>query len=198
MSEAELQKLPGYWVDAEKSRTEARRLLKEAGVPEGFKFVLNNRDTDQPYKFIATYVIDQWKQIGLDVEQKVFPTAAFYEMLNQNPPTFDTTIDFNCQSVVNPTADIQQFVSADKSDSNHGHYTDRKLDELFDAQMREPNLAKQKKLFNEFERYLNDQALQLTTLWWNRVTLQSSKVQGWYITPSHYLNQQLETVWLKQ
>ncbi len=198
MSENELEKLPGYWRDAKKSKEEARRLLKEAGVPEGFKFKLNNRNTDQPYKYVATYVIDQWRQVGLDVEQVVFPTTPFYEMLNVDPPQFDTTVDFNCQSVVNPTSDIQQFISKDRSDSNHGHYTDRKLDQLFDAQMREPDLAKQKKIFGEFERYLNDQGLQLTTLWWNRITVQSSAVQGWYITPSHYLNQQLETVWLKK
>jgi peptide/nickel transport system substrate-binding protein len=198
MSDDELAQLPGYWRDAAKSKDEARRLLKEAGVPDGFKFKLNNRNTDQPYKFVATYVIDQWRQVGLNVEQVVMPTAPFYEMLAQDPPQFDTTMDFNCQSVVNPTADIQQFISKDRTDSNHGHYIDRKLDELFDAQMREPDLVKQKKIFTQFETYLNDQALQLTTLWWNRITLQSSKVQGWYITPSHYLNQQLETVWLKQ
>ncbi|MEW6689544.1 MAG: ABC transporter substrate-binding protein, partial [Pseudomonadota bacterium] len=34
----ELNKLAGYWTDAEKSRAEARKLLKEAGVPEGFSF----------------------------------------------------------------------------------------------------------------------------------------------------------------
>ncbi len=197
MTNAELEQLPGYWRDAKKSKDEARRLLKEAGVPEGFKFKLNNRSTDQPYKFIATYVIDQWRQVGLNVEQVVFPTSAFYAMLDVDPPEFDTTMDFNCQSVVNPTADIQQFISKDRTDANHGHYTDRKLDQLFDAQMREPDFAKQKKLFNEFERYLNDQALYMTTLWWHRITIQSSKVQGWTITPSHYLNQQLETVWLK-
>ena len=197
MTNAELEQLPGYWRDAKKSKDEARRLLKEAGVPEGFSFKLNNRSTDQPYKFIATYVIDQWRQVGLNVEQVVFPTSAFYAMLDKDPPDFDTTMDFNCQSVVNPTADIQQFISKDRTDANHGHYTDRKLDQMFDAQMQEPSFAKQKKIFNEFERYLNDQALYLTTLWWHRITLQSSKVQGWNITPSHYLNQQLETVWLK-
>jgi peptide/nickel transport system substrate-binding protein len=198
MTDDQLAQLPGYWRDAAKSKEEARRLLKEAGVPDGFKFKLNNRNTDQPYKFIATYLIDQWRQVGLSVEQNVMPTAPFFEMLNQDPPQFDVTLDFNCQSIVNPTADIQRFISKDRTDGNHGHYIDRHLDQLYDAQLREPDFTKQKKIFTEFETYLNDQGLFLTTLWWNRITLQSSKVQGWYITPSHYLNQQLETVWLKQ
>jgi peptide/nickel transport system substrate-binding protein len=125
------------------------------------------------------------------------PTSPFYEMLEQDPPQYDVTMDFNCQAIVNPTLDLQRFISKDRTDGNHGHYIDRKLDQLFDAQLHEPDFAKQKAIVDEFQRYLNDQGLFLTTMWWNRITLQSSQVQGWYITPSHYLNQQLETVWLK-
>ncbi len=198
MTDDELALLPGYWRDLKKSREEAKRLLKEVGVPDGFKFKLNNRSTDQPYKYVGTWLIDQWRQIGLDVEQVVFQTAPLFNMLNQDPPQFDTTIDFNCGSMINPTLDIQRFISKDRTDGNHGHYIDRKLDQLYDAQLREPDFAKQRLIVNEFERYLNDQALFLTTLWQHRITLQSSQVQGWYISPAHYLNQQLETVWLKQ
>src|SRR5437667_3578546 len=37
MSDVELQRLPGYGKDMEKNRAEARRLLAEAGYPNGFK-----------------------------------------------------------------------------------------------------------------------------------------------------------------
>src|SRR5688572_484450 len=40
---AELEKLAGYGRDINASRAEARRLLREAGVPEGFTFTLKNR-----------------------------------------------------------------------------------------------------------------------------------------------------------
>ena len=60
----ELQKIAGYWPDIEKSRAEARRLLKEAGA-EGLTFELLNRNVDQPYKYIATWVIDEWSKIGV-------------------------------------------------------------------------------------------------------------------------------------
>ena len=49
----ELQQLAGYWPDIEKSRAEARRLLKEAGA-EGLSFELLNRDVDQPYKYYGS------------------------------------------------------------------------------------------------------------------------------------------------
>ena len=41
---AELMKLAGYWRDILESRSEGRRLLAEAGVPDGFSFVLKNRN----------------------------------------------------------------------------------------------------------------------------------------------------------
>jgi peptide/nickel transport system substrate-binding protein len=59
----ELQDIAGFWPDIEKSRAEARRLLQEAGA-EGLSFELVNRNVDQPYKYNATWVIDQWSKIG--------------------------------------------------------------------------------------------------------------------------------------
>jgi len=38
----------------------------------------------------------------------------------------------------------------------------------------------------------------LLTLQWHRIIPHSSKIRGWKITPSHYLNQQLDTVWLSE
>ena len=70
----ELEQLAGYWPDIEKSRAEARRLLKEAGA-EGLTFELLNRNVDQPYKFNGTWVIDEWSKIGVQVTQRVLPTG---------------------------------------------------------------------------------------------------------------------------
>ena len=36
------------------------------------------------------------------------------------------------------------------------------------------------------------------TFQWNRIVPHLSKVRGWTITPSHYLNNQLDTVWLAE
>ena len=107
---AELEKLAGYWPDINKSRAEAKRLLKEAGVPD-LKFTLSNRGVDQPYTIVGTWLIDQWRQVGVTVEQKMEPTGPFYASLNAG--NFDVTMDFNCQSVVNPLLDIGKFLSTD-------------------------------------------------------------------------------------
>ena len=51
----------------------------------------------------------------------------------------------------------------------------------------------------EFEKYvLDDQAHAVFLLWWYQIVPHRSYVKGWKIGPSHYLNQDLETVWLDQ
>ena len=78
MSPAELEKFPGFWRDAEKNRAEAKRLLAEAGYPNGFKVVLKNRNVKLPYQDFAVYVIQEWRKIGIEAEHRPLETAAWY------------------------------------------------------------------------------------------------------------------------
>jgi peptide/nickel transport system substrate-binding protein len=193
-TKAELEQLPGYWPDINKSRAEAKRLLQEAGVPE-LKFVLWNRAVDQPYTIVGTWLIDQWRQIGVTVEQKMEPTGPFYARLRS--ADFDVTVDFNCQSVINPLLDIGKFLSEDVGNESYGAYVDRDLDKIFDTMNRTSDEAEQRKLMRQFEkRVLDEQAHSFVTLWWNRIIPHRSYVKGWKISPSHYLNQDLANVWL--
>ena len=196
-SKAELQQMAGYWPDIEKSRAEARRLLKEAGVPEGFKFRLHNRAVEQPYKIVGIWLIDQWRQIGLDVEHWVEPTAPFYKTLRGKGKEFDVSLDFNCQAVVNPIVDITKFLSNDLAGNQYGRYQDRTLDGIYEKIVRETDTAKLKQLMREYEkRVLDTEAHQIVTLWWHRTVPYNKKLMGWKISPSHYLNQSLANVWL--
>jgi peptide/nickel transport system substrate-binding protein len=193
-TDAELEKIPGYWRDINKSREEAKRLLKEAGVSD-LKFTLANRAVDQPYTIVGTWLIDQWRQIGVTVEQKMEPTGPFYARLRSHE--FDVTMDFNCQSVVNPLLDVGKFLSQDTGNESYGGYIDRGVDKMFEAMNAEADPAKQRKIMRDFEkRVLDDEAHSLITLWWNRIIPHRSYVKGWKISPSHYINQDLANVWL--
>jgi peptide/nickel transport system substrate-binding protein len=197
-SREELQKLAGYSADIKKSRAEARRLLKEAGVPEGFKFRLHNRGVEQPYKILGIWLIDQWRQIGLDVEHWVEPTAPFYATLRGKGQEYDVSLDFNCQAVVNPIVDITKFLSNDRSGSQYGRYQDKALDAIYDKIVVETDTAKLKGLLREFEkRVLDTEAHEIVTLWWHRTVPYNAALKGWKVSPSHYLNQSLANVWLE-
>jgi peptide/nickel transport system substrate-binding protein len=193
----ELQQIAGYWPDLQKSRAEARRLLREAGVPEGFKFKLHNRAVDQPYKIVGTWLVDQWRQIGLEVEQVVQPTGPWYKARRSGD--FQVITDPNCQSVVNPLLDISPYISVDRSPQNYGHYTDRVLDEWYDRMNRTLDFDEQRQLMMKFvKRVADEEAHTGMLLWWYRIIPHRSVVKGWKISPSHYLNQDLANVWLDQ
>ena len=192
----ELQQLAGYWPDLQKSRAEARRLLKEAGVDLNKTYYFNNRAVDQPYKIVGTWLIDQWKQVGLKFEQHVFPTGPFYAMLRKKKD-YDVSLDFNCQSVVNPLVDVSKFISDDRSGNNYGNYIDRDVDAAFDKMNRTADPAEQRKYMREMEKLtLDTHANAFITLWWYRIIPHRSYVKGWKVSPSHYLNQALDNVWL--
>src|SRR3989475_3873799 len=89
---AELEKLGGYWRDINKSRAEARRLLKEAGVADGFAFTFKNRGIPMPYEPVGIWLIDQWRQIGLNVKQEVIEAAQYYAELRGG--NFEVAMDF--------------------------------------------------------------------------------------------------------
>ncbi|PYN39581.1 MAG: ABC transporter substrate-binding protein [Candidatus Rokuibacteriota bacterium] len=189
----ELEKLAGYGRDINRSRTEAKRLLKEAGVPEGFAFTFKNRGIPHPYEPLGIWLIDQWRQIGLNVKQEIIEASAYHPMLKRGD--FEVAMDFQCGFIVEPDLDLPRFLST--SDANYGKHKDTVIDELYEKQGRATDAEERKRYLRAFEkRLLDEEAHILYTLQWHRIIPHSSKVRGWTITPSHYLNNQLDTVWL--
>jgi peptide/nickel transport system substrate-binding protein len=193
-TKAELEQLAGYWPDIEKSRAEARRLLKEAGA-EGLSFELLNRNVDQPYKFNGTWVIDEWSKIGLHVTQRVVPTGPYGEALRKGD--FAATVDGDCQNIVNPLLDGTKYLPHSVSPANYGNYEDPAEIELYDRMLREPDFTRQRELMRQFERrVLDTEAHEIFLLWRYRIVPYRRYVKGWKVSPSHYVNQDLATIWL--
>jgi len=191
---AELEKLAGYGHDINANRAEARRLLREAGLPDGFSFTFKNRGIPHPYEPLGIWLIDQWRQIGLNVKQEVIEASAYHPMLKRGD--FEVAMDFQCGFIVEPDLDLPRFVS--NSDANYGKHKDKVIDELFQKQSRALDLEERRKYLRAFEkRLLDEEAHVIYTLQWHRIVVHSAKVKGWTITPSHYLNNQLDTVWLR-
>ena len=188
----ELQHLAGFSPDIDQSRAEAKRLLKEAGA-EGLSFELLNRNVDQPYKYNGTWVIDEWSKIGLHATQRVVPTGPWFDAMRQG--NFDVVLAGNCQSVVNPLLDVQRYLP--NYAANYGQFEDEQGLALYDRMLHETDFTKQRAVMRDFEkRVLDDQAHEIFLLWWYRMVPYRSYVKGWKISPSHYLNQDLATVWL--
>jgi len=191
-TDQELHEMAGFWTDINKSREEAKRLLKEAGV-ENLSFELLNRDVDQPYKYIGIWLVDQWSKIGVKVTQRVVPTGPWFAAMRSGD--FSVVHYPICHSVVNPVLDVQPYLPG--SQENMGGAPDPKSTELYEKLLHETDPKAQHAEMVAFEKYIMDTAAHATeVIWWNRIIPYRSYVKGWKIGPSHYINQDLANIWL--
>jgi peptide/nickel transport system substrate-binding protein len=199
MTESELTQVPGFSKDIKASQKEARRLLREAGVPEGFKFKLLNRPVLDIFGPAGIWVIDQWRQIGLNVEQEVKELGAYYDTVRKTGD-FEVAIVAQDDFVDEPTNQLFRFISYDKSAvASGGFYIDRVLDGLYFNQDQVTDPIERRKLIRQFEmRVLGEMAYQFPILWLHRIVPYSAKVRGWTALPSNQMNVGLDNVWLSE
>jgi peptide/nickel transport system substrate-binding protein len=192
----ELEQIAGFWPDIDKSRAEARHLLKEAGA-EGLSFELLNRNVDQPFKYVATWLIDEWSKIGLQVKQRVLPTGPWFEAMRNGD--FDVVLEAPGHGLVNPLLDVQKALPASVDSENYGNYDDPQEIELYEKLLRETDPAQQRALMRRFEKHvLDDETHMIWVLWWHRIVPYRSYVKGFKISPTHFINQDLATIWLNK
>jgi peptide/nickel transport system substrate-binding protein len=195
-SEKELTSYPGFAKDINASRAQARKLLQEAGQAN-LTFTLTNRNVAMPYTPVGVFLIDQWRQIGINVKHEQLETKLYLAAQQRDNPTFDAALDFNCDFMDEPNLQLLKYLSHDRSTINYAQQTDRTLDGLFDKQSGELDKKKRYALLREFERRALEEAYTIPTIWWHRIIVTHRNLKGWHITPSHYVGQDLTDVWLE-
>lgn len=195
LPEAEVRKFPGYGSDIEKSRAEARQLLKEAGA-ENLTIKLHNRNLAEPYTPVGVFVIDQWRRIGVKVEHTQVETAPFFGNLVEGK--FDVALLPPSTPGDDATSQYLYYTTNAKSPLSYARHNDTKLDELWDRQAREPDPDKRRPIIHEMERLMLQQNYYLSINWWQRIIVHHKKIKGWYFSPSHFQGQNLVDVWLDE
>jgi peptide/nickel transport system substrate-binding protein len=193
MGEPELEKFPGFWRDEEKSRAEARRLLADAGYPNGFKVVLTNRNVKLPYQDFAVFVLQEWRKIGVEAENRPLETASWFSN-GRDTGNFQTIIAPGVEFMDDPDQFLRRYVTGDPQ--NWGRFSDPRIDDLFARQTRALDHGERLKLVHEIEKLVLDNAYYLPGLWWTRRVVHASKVRNYVAPPNHYSNQKLQDVWL--
>jgi len=195
MPEAELQKLPGFWKDSEKSRVEARRLLAEAGYPNGLKVVLKNRNVKLPYQDFAVFLIQEWRKIGVEAENRPLETAAWFSD-GQDTGNFELIIAPTVEFMDDPDQFLGRYVTG--STQNWGRFSDPRVDDLFSRQARSLDPAERKKVIIDLQKIVLENAYYMPGLWWTRNVVHWAKLKNYVAPPSHYTNQKLQDVWLAE
>ncbi|HEV2186041.1 MAG TPA: hypothetical protein VGR70_02470, partial [Stellaceae bacterium] len=143
----------------------------------------------------GTWAIDQWSQIGVHVTQKVVPTGPWFAAFRSGD--FTVGLAGNCNAIVNPPIDVSTYLPASVNSRNYGYYEDPELLDIYTKMLHETDLEKQRSLVFDYVKRLEDEKAHIAfLLWWNRIVPLRSYVHGWKIGPSHYMNQDLSTIWL--
>jgi peptide/nickel transport system substrate-binding protein len=195
MARAELEQLPGFWPDPEKSRAEAKRLLAEAGYPNGLKLVLKNRNVKLPYQDFAVFLIQEWRKIGVEVENRPLETAAWFND-GQNTGNFELIVAPTVEFMDDPDQFLGRYATG--STQNWGRFSDPRIDDLFSRQARSLDPVERKKLVNEIEKIVLQNGYYMPGLWWRRNLVHWTKVKNYIAPPNHYTNQKLQDVWLSE
>jgi peptide/nickel transport system substrate-binding protein len=195
-TEEELATYPGFSRDIAASREEAKRLLREAGQ-ENLSLRLVNRNIADPYTSAGVYLVDQWRQIGVKTEHAQVDVGQLMNSMRSG--TFDVIIDFvGGEAMDDPSIELARSVSADVSSYNPSGFIDRTVDQLYAKVDSTFDVAERKRILRELERRLLTEAYQVPFMWLNRTVGMASNVRGFTISPSHFVNQDLATIWLAQ
>jgi peptide/nickel transport system substrate-binding protein len=167
----ELQALPGFGTDHEANLREAKRLLAEAGYPNGFKTVLTNRAVHLPYIDLGVYLLLAWEKIGVEVEQRLEESAVWSR--SRRTRNFDLLVDvFGFVAGADPDEILVKFVSG--ASANWGRFSDPVIDDLFEKQKVERDEQKRVQLVKDLQKRLIDKTWEIMGLWWTRTEVRSS------------------------
>jgi len=195
MAEADLQELPGFGKDPAKNRAEAKRLLAEAGFPNGFKVVLKNRNIRLPYQDFAVFAIQEWRKIGIEAEHRPLETAAWFSD-GRDTGNFELIVAPTVEASDDPDVFLERYTTGDAN--NWGRFSDPAIDDLFSRQSRALDPAERKRTILQLQRRVLENAYYMPGLWWSRSVVHWAKVKNYVAPPNHYANQKLQDVWLSE
>lgn len=194
LSTEELQALPGFSKDYEANLKEAKRLLAEAGYPQGFKTVLTNRSVKLPYIDLGVYLVSTWKKIGVEAEHKLEESATWSQ--SRQTKDFELLVDpYGTATVADPDELLTKFTS--NASNNWGRFSEPAADALFEQQKAELDEPKRAKLVQELQKAVLSKAWYIPGLWWTRLEVRSARIHNYTPMPSHWMNRRLEDVWLR-
>jgi peptide/nickel transport system substrate-binding protein len=147
-----LQTLPGYGLDVQENRAEARKVMQALGYGPGnrLKIKVSTRDTPS-YRDPAVILIDQLKEVYLDGDLETVDTTRWYPKVMRKDYT--VALNLTGSTVDDPDQGLYENYTCG-AEGNYNGYCNPDVDKLVDQQSMESDQQKRKALAWEIERKL--------------------------------------------
>lgn len=186
-----VQKIPGYGPYTEANITQAKKLLADAGFPNGFKETLLVRRIDL-FTPAAIFIKDQLMKVGIDVTLDLQETATY----NQSRNSRRFKLDAGARSYLtnDPDAIYGDTVTCDGA-LNFAKLCDPRIDALYAQQSQELDFAKRLALTQELETRALNLYGSYILFFRNQYRLYQNNVHGWPQHPNEDNNMRLAECW---
>jgi peptide/nickel transport system substrate-binding protein len=144
--------MPGYGLDVQKNREEARALMRKAGYGPDKRLKLKVFTRDIPtFRDPALLLSDQMREIYIDSELDVVDTTLYYNRVFRKE--YSVGLNLTGSGVDDPDQHFYENYACG-SLRNYTNYCNPELEKMFAQQSMEPDPAKRKQLVWEIERRL--------------------------------------------
>ncbi|MBI2909807.1 MAG: ABC transporter substrate-binding protein [Chloroflexi bacterium] len=190
--EDELLKMPGYRQPKDPDVAEAKKLMAEAGFPQGFKTSILTRP-EEAYQKRATFLAAELAKLGIKADLDIKPTAAEDDALIRG--AFDTLSHGLAPAIDDPDLVFGDFYIT-SAGRNYGKYSNPKTDELHERQARALDVDLRKKLVRELLTILEQDNPDVALAWAISLIAHNSRVRNYRIAPSFSVNNRHQEIWL--
>jgi peptide/nickel transport system substrate-binding protein len=148
--------LPGYGLDVQRNRAEAREIMKKLGYGPDKRFAVTVTTRNAPaYRDAAVLLIDQLKEIYIDGTLNAIDTTQWYPTVMRKDYTVGLTVSEN--GLDDPDQQFYENFSCG-AERNYTGYCSAEVDQLIDRQSSEPDASRRKQIVWEIERKLAEDA----------------------------------------
>ena len=190
---AEQAKLPGFG-DQTKHKAEARRLLAEAGYGPGkpLQVRISTRAIGT-YIDIASYIVDQLKQVGVEGTLDQVETGVWHPKMTRRE--FDVAVNLTGIGPDDPDANLFENFKCG-SPRNYSDYCNEAIDKLIEQQSQTTDAKKRLALVHEIDRKLQLDGARLMLGWSKEYMVMWPFVKNLVPHQSVYNYGRMQEVWL--
>ncbi|MBI2906521.1 MAG: ABC transporter substrate-binding protein [Chloroflexi bacterium] len=191
---AELAKLPGYRQPKDADVAEARKLLAEAGFPNGFDTTVMFRSGaiwEQP----AVFFKDQLAKAGIKANLEAMESGGFIGRLFEG--RFVTAFLSLGVQVFEPGVILGDYYLTGAG-QNYGKYSDKEFDAMFEEQMRTMDVAKRREILLKMQYKVLETIPFVVSHWQNHLGAMWPEVRNVRPGLTVYNNHQHENTWIAQ